>query len=72
MYYILHIICYLFSILEARSKDPFFAAEWDGVLGLAQSLSDHAEFNVVQNLLQGLGPELGVSNKQGPIMVYSL
>jgi len=42
-----------FVEMTEESKDPFEAAEWDGVLGLAQSLSDHVEFNIVQNLLKG-------------------
>ncbi|CAE7411602.1 PGC [Symbiodinium natans] len=48
-----------------QSMDPFAAAEWDGVFGLAQSLSDHVEFNVVQNLLKG-----GVNMKKPVFAVY--
>ncbi|CAE7857417.1 CTSE [Symbiodinium microadriaticum] len=42
-----------FVEMTEESRDPFESAEWDGVFGLAQSLSDHVEFNIVQNLLKG-------------------
>ncbi|CAE7672040.1 Ctse [Symbiodinium pilosum] len=42
-----------FVEMTEESKEPFAAAEWDGVLGLAQSLNENTEFNVAQNLLKG-------------------
>lgn len=42
-----------FVEMTEESDNPFASAEWDGVLGLAQSLSDHAEFNIMQKLLEG-------------------
>lgn len=47
--------CALANFVEMteESDQPFGAAEWDGVLGLAQSLSDHVEFNIMQKLLEG-------------------
>lgn len=38
-----------------ESDDPFKTAEWDGVLGLGQALSDHAEFNIFSVLARGSG-----------------
>eukprot|EP00933_Yihiella_yeosuensis_P072421 TRINITY_DN80800_c0_g1_i1.p1 TRINITY_DN80800_c0_g1~~TRINITY_DN80800_c0_g1_i1.p1 ORF type:complete len:482 (+),score=123.84 TRINITY_DN80800_c0_g1_i1:104-1549(+) len=52
-----------FVEMTEESDDPFLNAEWDGVLGLAQALSDHAEFNVFAKLAEGAGKGKGSMNK---------
>lgn len=47
-----------FVEMTEESDDPFKSAEWDGVLGLAQSLSDAAEFNVFNVLAQNATPAM--------------
>ncbi|CAK9062765.1 unnamed protein product [Durusdinium trenchii] len=42
-----------FVEMTEESDEPFAAVEWDGVLGLAQSLSDHPEFNILHKMFQG-------------------
>eukprot|EP00931_Biecheleriopsis_adriatica_P048077 TRINITY_DN27766_c0_g1_i1.p1 TRINITY_DN27766_c0_g1~~TRINITY_DN27766_c0_g1_i1.p1 ORF type:complete len:473 (-),score=106.50 TRINITY_DN27766_c0_g1_i1:87-1505(-) len=44
-----------FVEMTEESDDPFAGAEWDGVLGLAQSLSGHQEFNIMSVLARGAG-----------------
>jgi len=47
-----------FVEMTEESDDPFKNAEWDGVLGLAQSLSDAEEFNVFSALAQNSTPSM--------------
>lgn len=47
-----------FVEMTEESDDPFKSAEWDGVLGLAQSLSDAEEFNVFSALAQNATPAM--------------
>jgi hypothetical protein len=41
-----------------ESDDPFKDASWDGVLGLGQSISDAAEFNIFGVLAQSATPKM--------------
>lgn len=47
-----------FVEMTEESDNPFKNAEWDGVLGLAQSLSDAEEFNVFTALAQNATPAM--------------
>jgi len=44
--------------MTEESNNPFLNAEWDGVLGLGQSLSDAAQFNVFGVLAANATPRL--------------
>eukprot|EP00811_Abedinium_folium_P032595 NODE_5627_length_1750_cov_5.322243.p1 GENE.NODE_5627_length_1750_cov_5.322243~~NODE_5627_length_1750_cov_5.322243.p1 ORF type:complete len:472 (-),score=168.83 NODE_5627_length_1750_cov_5.322243:246-1661(-) len=44
--------------MTEESDNPFKPAEWDGVLGLAQALTDSVEFNVFMKLVQNATPAL--------------
>eukprot|EP00440_Ansanella_granifera_P059953 gb/GFBE01064980.1/.p1 GENE.gb/GFBE01064980.1/~~gb/GFBE01064980.1/.p1 ORF type:complete len:467 (+),score=133.10 gb/GFBE01064980.1/:1-1401(+) len=44
-----------FVEMTEESDNPFADAEWDGVLGLAQGLSGHEEFNIMTVLARGAG-----------------
>jgi cathepsin D len=52
-----------FILMTEESDDPFLNAEWDGVLGLGQALSDHAQFNIFGRLAEGSGKGKGHLNK---------
>lgn len=41
-----------------ESDDPFLPAEWDGILGLGQSVSDAAEFNIFGVLASNSTPHM--------------
>jgi hypothetical protein len=41
-----------------ESDDPFMNAEWDGILGLGQGVSDAAEFNVFKVLASSSKPKM--------------
>jgi hypothetical protein len=47
-----------FIEMTEESDDPFKDAEWDGVLGLGQAISDAPEFNVFGVLAQGATPKM--------------
>jgi len=47
-----------FVEMTEESDEPFKAAEWDGVLGLGQSLSDAKEFNIFEVLAQNATPSM--------------
>jgi len=60
-----------FVEMTEESDNPFKDAEWDGVLGLAQALSDHAEFNIMGVLARDVGKsEPGHLNK--PVFAFYL
>lgn len=44
--------------MTEESDNPFGSAEWDGVLGLGQALSDAAEFNIFGVLAQNATPKM--------------
>jgi hypothetical protein len=47
-----------FVEMTEESNNPFRDADWDGVLGLGQSISDAAEFNVFGVLAQHSSPKM--------------
>lgn len=47
-----------YAEMSEESDNPFKDAEWDGVLGLGQSLSDGEEFNVFKVLAKNATPHL--------------
>merc|ERR1740129_434109 len=47
-----------FVEMTEESDDPFRDAEWDGILGLGQDVSDAAEFNVFGVLAQNATPSM--------------
>lgn len=47
-----------FIELTEESDEPFKDAEWDGVLGLGQSISDAPEFNIFGVLAQSATPKM--------------
>jgi len=55
-----HVFCAAADFVEMteESDDPFKDAEWDGVLGLGQAVSDAAEFNVFGVLAQNATPSM--------------
>lgn len=53
-----------------ESDSPFGAAEWDGVLGLGQALSDNEEFNIFGVLARGAGQ--GHGNLTHPVFAIYL
>jgi len=59
-----------FVMTTEESDKPFADAEWDGVLGLAQALSDNEEFNVMGVLARDAGAGAGHLNK--PIFAFYL
>merc|ERR1719163_2327784 len=46
-----------FIEMTEESDEPFKDAEWDGVLGLGQSVSDAPEFNIFSVLSQSATPK---------------
>jgi len=47
-----------FTEMTEESDDPFAGAEWDGVFGLGQALSDAEEFNIFKVLSKEAEPKL--------------
>lgn len=60
-----------FVEMTEESDNPFADAEWDGVLGLAQALSDDSEFNIMTVLARGAGKG-GPGHLNKPVFAFYL
>jgi len=60
-----------FVEMTEESDNPFAGAEWDGVLGLAQALSDDSEFNLMTVLARSVGKG-GPGHLNKPVFAFYL